>query len=276
MLLNNLTALFIGPYITAAAAVYTDRPVLQPLATVHLHFHPTHNTARLDLERFVPAIRTTSNALKEMYSGMTAATIPRSPSVFWPYKTSYTDFDSKVRTFTYKVFKDNFVYSATAGNKEKIVVKFVKPDRYSEHATEVHQYAAAQGFAPSLLAAEKLPAGWVMVVMPNLEVKPAYHQFVNSRDSTETIRKAINGAVQSLHAVNHVHGDLRADNTLVKEDGSSIQVIDWDWSGIAGTATYPTNVNNTSMWRPDGVNGGNYIAPERDLQMVEYLFGATS
>lgn len=165
-------------------AVFTDQPILQPLADVFLHFHPTDDFARLRLERFILAIRTTASTLEKIYTDMDIAAIPTVGSPIFPYKTSYSDAAASVRTFKYtRAFSDDmYVYFATADSRERVVVKFIKPGQYSETAINVHRFATANGFAPSVLAVERMPAGWVMIIMQDLSDR--YHQFVRGEDST--------------------------------------------------------------------------------------------
>lgn len=226
----------------------------------------------MNLERFVLAIRVTTSALEEKYANLNINKTPSIKGVF-PYKNSYTDAASTIQTFTYtRAFSedDKYVYFGTTNIKEKIVIKFIKPGRYSEDATEVHRFAAEHGFAPSLLAVEPLPAEWVMIIMQDLSDR--YHEFSGHNDSTPSVKNALNEAIKTLHSANYVHGDLRAANILVHDDRSSVQIIDWDWSGIVGTATYPTRVNTTQMWRPDTVEGGGKITADHDLEMIAHRF----
>ncbi len=47
-------------------------------------------------------------------------------------------------------------------------------------------------------------------------------------------------------------------------------LIDFDWSGVAGTAIYPTYLN-PDLQRPDGVQSGKRIEPNHDKQAVDLI-----
>ena len=65
-------------------------------------------------------------------------------------------------------------------------------------------------------------------------------------------------------------GDVRDVNIVVnKHDSRDIKLINWDWAGLIGEATYPHNINNQSVARPDGVESCRQV--EHDLGIVELL-----
>ena len=55
-----------------------------------------------------------------------------------------------------------------------------------------------------------------------------------------------------------------------KYNSRDIKLIDWDWAGRIGEATYPHNVNNHSVARPEGVESCGEIKVEYDLGMVNF------
>ena len=62
--------------------------------------------------------------------------------------------------------------------------------------------------------------------------------------------------VQTLHAEDYVHGDIRDSNFLVKVDGTDAMLLDFDWAGKEGIAHYPININRLTVERPPEVKNG--------------------
>jgi hypothetical protein len=120
-----------------------------------------------------------------------------------------------------------------SGVEEIIVIKFTQ-----RYAIELHDLCATEGHAPSILGYERLPGGWFAVAMeyvtgsipithPDL---PTYHR---DRWTEELLR-----LVRTFHAENFVHGNLRDANILCKD--ATVMLVDFDWGGKVGEATYPT------------------------------------
>ena len=59
----------------------------------------------------------------------------------------------------------------------------------------------------------------------------------------------------------YVHGDLRPQNIIVAEN--KVYIIDFDWAGKDGEATYPPTLNTASNWAP-GVMPNCQITKEHD------------
>jgi serine/threonine protein kinase len=102
----------------------------------------------------------------------------------------------------------------------------------------------------------------------------------------ENLQACVLGAVDRMHRLNLVHGDLRACNIMVRrrEQSSSssssssssthnweVRLIDFDWMEAPGVATYPLNLN-TSIGRAPGAKSGAYIAVEHDIGQVKLEF----
>ncbi|RXW12155.1 hypothetical protein EST38_g13699 [Candolleomyces aberdarensis] len=132
------------------------------------------------------------------------------------------------------------------------------PRTYGEN---VHHYLHARGFAPELLAFSKQPEIPTIYVMEYLEwpwstltnfiqLKPSI--FVHRAQNIYAEMKKI---IQCLKNGGFVHGDLRPNNIMInsatvedKEEDPQIKLVDFDWSGIAGVATYPGQRNATELW----------------------------
>lgn len=120
-----------------------------------------------------------------------------------------------------------------SGVEKRIILKFAQ-----RYAIELHDLCAKQGHAPTILAYERLPGGWLAVAMEYIEDSTSIASsdlFTHHRDRwTEEL---IN-LVKTFHAEDFVHGDLRDVNILCKND--AIMLVDFDWGGKVGEATYPT------------------------------------
>lgn len=64
------------------------------------------------------------------------------------------------------------------------------------------------------------------------------------------VKAHLRKAVKELHEICLVHGDLRRVNVLVTDGGAML--VDFDWAGKVGHATYPMNLNGDVEW-PRGV-----------------------
>lgn len=160
----------------------------------------------------------------------------------------------------------------------RLVVKFVRKDRYS---VEAHKLLADKGLAPTLRYYADIPGGLFVVVMDLVRHCQDAHSFINSTgrlpaSAYDDVRRA----VDILHQHDLVFGDLRPANImLVKEEGTEdmglahvyrSMLIDFDWCGRHGIATYPAGLNDTGGigWHKDVVRGG-IMRKEHDLFMLE-------
>jgi hypothetical protein len=187
----------------------------------------------------------------------------------FPYQTHYTDGTGQQIDFEYQSrIPEKLVFFVKANQESlpPLCVKFVR--RYSPDA---HLLLAQAGHAPELRSFTPLPGGWHMVVM---DASRCSLLSKIGRQSRTIVLPIVNKAVGLLHKHNFVHGDIRDCNILAygdKEDNAIIHIIDFDWAGKAGEATYPMRVNTKSVWRPPGVADGELITPQHDLQMVARL-----
>ena len=91
--------------------------------------------------------------------------------------------------------------------------------------------------------------------------------------SAELLRPKVKQAIDALHQVDLVHGDLRDTNILVSTDGNvNFLLVDFDWSGRVGIACYPVNVNHTDIHRPQEAQYGNIIKKDHDIFMFNLIF----
>ncbi len=116
----------------------------------------------------------------------------------------------------------------TSGAEGTILVKFTK-----KYGMDLHLFCASMGFAPKLLAFERLPGGWFGVAMEYL--KDATH--VIDHDEGEKWLEEMRNITKSFHTEGFVHGDLRLPNFIIKEE--KLYLVDFDWGGKEGETTFP-------------------------------------
>ena len=90
-----------------------------------------------------------------------------------------------------------------------------------------------------------------------------------SGDLRKETRDSLKKAVSLLHDNGYVHGDLRPPNILLK--GSQPYVLDYEWSGLEGEATYPDNINSDCNEWHEGVQPCGKILKEHDRQTCTYI-----
>jgi hypothetical protein len=130
------------------------------------------------------------------------------------------------------------------GSEDEIVVKVVR-GRYGEDA---HYAAAEEGFAPKLYGVAKVdgaPPAYVMELLSEKHWVPLQRAYSEDITKWNKIEVGIKKFLDFLRTKNLVHGDLRGNNVLCRMDTDNVEirVLDWDWAGTYGTATYPLNLN---------------------------------
>lgn len=118
-------------------------------------------------------------------------------------------------------------------SNKNILVKFSQ-----QYSQDLHMFAAKEGFAPKLLACEKLPGGWFAAAMEYFD--PVDHLdepvIYNQRSLDEWLRD-LDNIVDTLHLNGFVHGDLRVPNFVVHH--KKLFLVDFDWGGKEGKAQFP-------------------------------------
>jgi hypothetical protein len=87
------------------------------------------------------------------------------PPIF-PHPNTFTNHEGVQCSFTYEgeMAGRALLFKGKTDEGKPICIKFVRT-----YGKEVHLWFAAKGFAPPLIAYEKLPGGWYMVVMGLLD-----------------------------------------------------------------------------------------------------------
>ena len=155
-----------------------------------------------------------------------------------------------------------FVYVAGVVNADSkpILVKFSK--KYSK---ELHEFCSMRHFAPQLLAFEEFPGGWLGIAMEYFPTAVRVDESPSLIKHGETWLKQIDEIVSTLHEHGYVHGDLRAPNFIADEE--RLLLIDFDWGGKEGLATFP-DTELIPMLRAH--RGVKLIEMKNDKDVVEY------
>ncbi|KAI9569493.1 hypothetical protein HD554DRAFT_2313547 [Boletus coccyginus] len=162
--------------------------------------------------------------------------LPPISSLKSPFSDTRIEFEI-LAPFPGTVVPGRHLYTAkrTGGDyKEEIVVKFTR--RYSD---ELHIFCAEQGRAPALLGFERFPGGFFGIAMELVQI-------VSPHDEKRgELGKQLKALVASFHGEGLVHGDLRSPNIVCNNQG--VVVIDFDWGGKLGEASYPISQLNPDL-----------------------------
>lgn len=156
------------------------------------------------------------------------------------------------------------------------------------YGEKVHKLLALHGYAPQLYGRKVLEGAPTAYVMEHLGLSWVTLYDLSKGDSSGVLRSqvgrdgikyAIERILSILTEATVVHGDLRANNIMVKldgqqpvllgSDGVAVKVVDFDWAGDAGVVRYPASRNQDI---PDiewpGLPGG-LIQAQHDRELFE-------
>ncbi|KAG8215573.1 hypothetical protein J3R82DRAFT_7419 [Butyriboletus roseoflavus] len=254
---------YVGPVLGFAGSMLTeefDVNVLGPI--LPLFYHPTDIDMQIRCANMFGALKNSAAALKEYYEH----TMPQSlADTRFPWVTQYDTVTSPTETREYKYLSGwTAVTFSTSANTST-------PTR-SEYSS-----------TPALLGHRDIPScGWSVVVMELLE-EPDLVSGVKifDKDGQRMVSDKVREHVSALHQQGFVHGDIRAQNILVRHpdaghgDSLSVRLVDFDWAGETNKAKYPFFVNpdiGCGFKRPSGVKGGGVITMEHDLALIDLMY----
>ncbi|KDQ50826.1 hypothetical protein JAAARDRAFT_93709, partial [Jaapia argillacea MUCL 33604] len=118
---------------------------------------------------------------------------------------------------------------------EIVLVKFC--ETYNERA---HRELAHSNLAPPLHFCSKIHGGIMMVVMGFIEGRDTHYQFKNQKLPAD-IMDDVKSAIHRLHEIGLIFGDLCHPNIMIvpKDLNAATILVDFDWAGEHGHATYP-------------------------------------
>ncbi|GLD98983.1 hypothetical protein PINS_up007701 [Pythium insidiosum] len=178
----------------------------------------------------------------------------------FPYKDSF-ELNGATASLQYVNVVQRFVFVAKLQDGNEVIVKFAK--RYGK---QVHQYCADAGFAPALLCCESLPSGWTFVVMERLPLI----SLARAKADQTMVRDQLRDIRSTLAAASFVHGDLRECNVMWDPVAIRVVLVDFDWAGKDGAATYPPFMNGEIAW-PPGAESGKPLRPSHDAYWLDSI-----
>lgn len=151
---------------------------------------------------------------------------------------------------------------------QKVFVKFCQ--RYHGDG---HRLVAAAGYAPKLFFCEKIRGGLVMVIMGLVDGKDAFsHEDFKDKPLPEELLNDIERAVDVLHQVQLVFGDLRRPNVMIEGTGTGVRLrallVDFEWVGHEDQQRYPGSLNEEIQWA-NGVRAHGLMKKLHDLEMID-------
>lgn len=141
------------------------------------------------------------------------------------------------------VFEAKVVDQESAFANCKFIVKFAE-----QYCTSAHLRLASCSrhamFAPELYSTVSINQGqWTALLMEKIEGSLSLQEIRKLPPSDKSfIVQDIAMAIQRLHENNIVHGDIRFPNVLVTKN-LRVYLIDFEFSGEEGTATYPNDLD---------------------------------
>ncbi|GJJ11078.1 hypothetical protein Clacol_005309 [Clathrus columnatus] len=217
------------------------------------------------------------DSLRGTYNQLPVA-VSEPVSRIFPYQRTYSipGSDNSIE-FSYEADRKHgpLIFDGQTTTGVPICIKFVR-----KYGQDAHELCAKNKFAPRLYGVEKLPGGWMMIIMERmdetwtclLDLKKQRNKENKALDDNEktTIEKEVSLCLELLHGATMVHGDIRDTNILVKKDDlSQVRVIDFDWADKEGVARYPKFVNvDPDIGRPKEVEAFGVIKADHDNHMV--------
>lgn len=246
-----------GPNMSLSGAVFSNVVVCDQLTPMVSLLWQPHSPLMLQAARCFAALRMALPRLLAYYDSVQSHGLRQ--QLDFPYPTSFTASDGSgqvhlqyVQRLSCLCFK-----GVIQPHGQSVFIKFCR-----SYSTAAHQAMAAAGYAPALLGFEQLVQGWWLIVQ----------EFVDAVPWDEMVDKPVEplkAAVHALHAAGFVHGDLRGCNILVA--ASVVYLIDFEWAGPVGTATYPYFMNHADIQWPDGAGDGRLVTEFHDLWWLSNL-----
>ncbi len=246
-----------GPNMSLSGAVFSNVVVCDQLTPMVSLLWQPHSPLMLQAARCFAAVRMALPRLLAYYDSVQSQALRQ--QLDFPYPTSFTASDGNGRVhFKYVQQLSCLCFRGSIQpHGQSVFIKFCR-----SYSTAAHQAMATAGYAPALLGFEQLVQGWWLIVQ----------EFVDAVPWDEMVDKPVEplkAAVCALHAAGFVHGDLRGCNILVA--ASAVYLIDFEWAGLVGTATYPYFMNHADIQWPDGAGDGRLVTESHDLWWLRNL-----
>ncbi|KAF8318035.1 uncharacterized protein EI90DRAFT_3084491 [Cantharellus anzutake] len=260
-----------GNRLTVSTAIFTDSIYADELLSIKLYFgtHASENV--LHVARIFMAIDDCARELRDLYGGLINSNGPVPPAKFlWPEPTVVTSYPAEgipKLEFISKVHrsqgtpingptmeeedKRHAIYLAmikpddSKGSDMQVLVKFAT--RYHENA---HRLLADHEppLAPKLYSCTPVVGGMLMVVMEYIPQSEgaSLHNHRPQESALQVIHQNISKALELLHGLDLVFGDLREQNVLYLPSKNHVLLVDFDGVGKHGEDRYSACLNETT------------------------------
>ncbi|KAK7023037.1 hypothetical protein R3P38DRAFT_3270575 [Favolaschia claudopus] len=233
----------------------------------------TDNTQCFRVARILHSLTRSLAHLRKYYATLTSSTNPPS-SRFFPFPTSFHPNHGLKISFEYlqALERGSACVIFKCRTKEELprilVVKFAQT-----YGSAAHELLAREGLAPQLLYCGPVDPSpdapsyqnLKMIVMEYIDGETVAAMEGGFPDGFEAQLTRI---VSLLHDNGYVYGDLRQPNVMVAGD-ERVKLIDFDWAGKEGEATYPINLAK-NMW-PNGAQAMGLITQDHDRAMLKSM-----
>ena len=262
-----------GPWICVLGAVFTDKPIVQPLTPLlwlgSLHARKTQYG---EVTRLFASLSMGIQELEEFYSGVDFKVV--SEARLFPHITTFTDSGTGHEVqFTYEkpvglTHEGKAAFIANTQDGQNITVKFT--ETYNDTG---HSLLAAQRIAPPLLASDRSACSdFTMVVMGYGDGMQA----VSPQGFYQAPSGSLDMATRALRILHHnglVFGDLRPQNILISKNWSLTQLVGFELCGKVGEGEYPADIEHMGIEWPlaEGVVPGGRLQVEHDNEMLRKL-----
>jgi len=266
-----------GPYFSVSGAVFADKAIVDPLTPVFPLIWQQYDEAMMvSIAKTFRALKISLQLLHQYYANVDEL-IQDVPQTVHPVHPSFPEVIIDDKSYVVQInsqISTNLLWEVTLLNEqEPHLIIYVKAVQKHQYSLDTHQLLAEVGYAPKVLATSVIPGNWLLIYMECLNNHSILHNISNLEDSERnSLKKKIKEVVEYLHNLEHVHGDLREGNILVRqlEDNEfDVKLIDFEWSGKVGSARYSPFMNRKDIQWPDGAQDCKLVTKNHDLFMLE-------
>ncbi|KAF0467817.1 Protein kinase-like domain containing protein [Gigaspora margarita] len=272
-----------GPYFSVSGAVFADVAIVDPLTPVFPLIWQKHDEMMLSISRTFRAIKKSLQILDHYY-GQVDEQARKNPRTVHPKHPLFPEVTIDRECYSVQIIRhiDGYLlWEATLSNEQgppkKVYIKAIQKCKYS---LNTHQLLAEAGYAPKVLASSIIPGNWLLVYMEYLDNHSTLDcvAFKLNDQDRNSLRVKIEKMVEHLHNLEHVHGDLREGNILIRRfenNDFDVKLIDFEWSGEVGSARYSHFMNHVHIKWPVGAEDGKFVTKTHDLAMLNQTLGRT-
>ncbi|KAL0222153.1 hypothetical protein RCL1_002007 [Eukaryota sp. TZLM3-RCL] len=250
-----------GPHVSVCAAIVSGNSLRYELMfTMNLLLIGTDNPF---MERNLVLFRAFRRTMKDLTSHYDEVGDSFTAEKQFPWITSING-----STIDYEKHLTQLVYLGKFKN-EPVVIKF-----YRNYCVEIHKYLSNMGFAPEIKEFEKIGNWFVLIeefldgwtkVLEVLRASPAHSDISIIQENAEEI-------LEHLKKEQFVHGDFRPTNMFYNPTSKTLEVFDFEFSGLEGKDRYPffINMDKSIPWAPS-VGPNQLLQSAHDAYMLQQL-----